>query len=234
MVLSLVLVAVALVGRVVHRIIGGPTVRIRVISVAGLHTLPKQTVIRSSGIQLGDSLYWINTGQIERRLLTLPGVAAARVEADFPHRLLIRITERQPKLFITHGSKVFYLDQERVVFQSARRSTNGLTCVVGVKASKHDLGKVLRTEHADTAFTVWHGLRRLNLKASIISLTNHRLSARLYDGTEIWFGDESDLSGKLKRLADCWRVMRDKKQHARYVDLRLRELVTWRPRGSEG
>jgi cell division septal protein FtsQ len=234
LVLLLMLVAIGLTARVVFRVVRGPKVRIQAISVVGARSLSAQAVIERSGVRLGESLYWINTGQVEWRLQRLPNIAAARVECDFPHRLVIRVTERRPKLFILRGQEVFYLDRARVVFWSALSRTDDLTRLTGLSVSKRDLGKALHGRRAGMAFQLWEGLRRLGLRPSLIALGGRQLSATLADGTQVWFGDDSDLRGKLKRLADCWQVMRRSEQRASYIDLRLPELVTWRPRGSEG
>ena len=234
LVFLLMLVAVGLAARVVFRIVRGPKVRIKAISVVGTRQLRAQAVIKQCGVRLGDSLYWINAGQMERRLERLPNVASARVERHFPHRLMIRVTERQPELFTVRGHEVFYIDRARVVFRLARSKTDNLTRVAGLGVSKRDVGKALRGRRAEVAFRVWEGLRRLGLRSSLIVLGGRLLSATLNDGTQLWFGDDSDLVGKLERFTDCWRVMQRSDQRASYIDLRLPELVTWRPRGSKG
>lgn len=66
----------------------------------------------------GNNVFLLRTGDIRRRLLDLPSVAAVDVRVVLPNRLVVAITERTAVLRVAHGGATYLLDGEGVVLEA--------------------------------------------------------------------------------------------------------------------
>ncbi len=101
----LALGTVALVAFLVARGFGGirrslltenPRFTLREIDIAGLVTIPRDRLLRETGISPGRNLMALDLAAIRRRLQEIPNVAEATVRREMPDRLLISVRERLP------------------------------------------------------------------------------------------------------------------------------------------
>lgn len=76
-------------------------------------------LIRASGVTRGTRLLDISTGQVSRRIETLPWVRKATVERLLPSRLRIRVVERTAELVVVTPQAPFLVDEQGMVLQQA-------------------------------------------------------------------------------------------------------------------
>jgi cell division protein FtsQ len=69
----------------------------------------QEEVQQWSGLAVGMSLWTVDPADVEARLLTHPGVRSAQVRREFPQRVYVTVSARQPVAIIVHES-LTYLD----------------------------------------------------------------------------------------------------------------------------
>ena len=77
---------------------------IRVVEVNGLSTVPKETVIDAAGIKIGQPLARLDTGDATSRVADIPAVAHVEVTRQWPHTVVLTVTERKPAIAVPHGT----------------------------------------------------------------------------------------------------------------------------------
>jgi cell division protein FtsQ len=74
-----------------------------------------EDILTQSGLTRGMSVWEIDPRQVEARLLAVSGIRAARVQREFPQRVMIHVQTRRPLAVIAHPT-VTYLDESGVAF----------------------------------------------------------------------------------------------------------------------
>lgn len=69
---------------------------LREIGVEGNRVWDRKAILETAGLELGIKLPLVPARKVEAALRGLPGVASAEVRREWPSRLVIRVTERQP------------------------------------------------------------------------------------------------------------------------------------------
>lgn len=88
--------------------------------VAGQKRVERQAIIDASGVKPGASLTALDPVVVQRAVETLPWVRTARVEAQLPSTLLIRVAEYQPfALLLSDTGKLLLVDRGGFVFKEA-------------------------------------------------------------------------------------------------------------------
>ncbi|WP_376797440.1 cell division protein FtsQ/DivIB [Thermogemmatispora sp.] len=96
----------------------GPAFRIQQITVIGTQNRALITQIQQLGVQ-GQNLFLIDTAALSRRVAALPLVAAASVERDWPDRLQVIVSERQPVLLWQTSQGSYSVDRSGMVLAAA-------------------------------------------------------------------------------------------------------------------
>jgi hypothetical protein len=88
--------------------------------VSGQKRVDRQAIIDASGVKPGASLTSLDPVVVQRTVEALPWVRTARVEAQLPSTLLIRIAEYQPfALLLSDTGKLLLVDRGGFVFKQA-------------------------------------------------------------------------------------------------------------------
>jgi hypothetical protein len=129
------------------------------------------------GLPVGQrpNLFSLRTDEMQRRLVELPAVAEAEVQAVLPDALLVTVEERQPLFVWRAGGADFLVDADGVLIDRAgpgvpalpvvedrRSSTSGEPVVVGDVLEPIDLTAILRIA-AVTPELIGSGAERLEL-----------------------------------------------------------------------
>lgn len=69
---------------------------LRQVEVRGALTLDPQALVRAAGLELGSPLASVDPERVRRELLRLPRVRQARVEVQWPSRVVVWVQERKP------------------------------------------------------------------------------------------------------------------------------------------
>ena len=88
--------------------------------VTGQKRVERQAIIDASGVKPGTSLTALDPVVVQRTIESLPWVRTARVEAQLPSTLVIRIAEYQPfALLLSDTGKLLLVDRGGFVFKAA-------------------------------------------------------------------------------------------------------------------
>ncbi len=88
--------------------------------VTGQKRVDRQAIIDASGVKPGASLTSLDPVVVQRTVEALPWVRTARVEAQLPSTLVIRVSEYQPfALLLSESGKLLLVDRGGFVFKEA-------------------------------------------------------------------------------------------------------------------
>jgi cell division protein FtsQ len=110
---------------------------VREVQVQGVHRLTTQEVIATAKVPDGRPLARLDTTAIKRRVAELPQVAAVDVQRNWPHTVLIQVTERTAVAYAVDAkATVWLVDINGVAFASAASPPADLVKYVSATPSK--------------------------------------------------------------------------------------------------
>ena len=143
-----VLVVLAVVGGLAHvpwNALGDRLVTIGEVRVEGVHYLDAATVVKRSGLKLGDGWLDVDLAAARQRLLRDSRIREARVDRGLPRVVTVRIVERVPVLLTRHGSP-WELDADGVLLAPlAEGVVADVPVLTGVDAERYRAGTCLAT-----------------------------------------------------------------------------------------
>lgn len=104
-------------------------VDLRTVTVEGTSRLTPAAVVRAADVRHGQSLFRVDLGAVAHRVERLPVVAAAAVSRRWPHRLVIRVTERTPVAVVDGTDGPVLLDRTGLAFAREPHPPAGLVHV---------------------------------------------------------------------------------------------------------
>jgi len=112
-------VVVTVVGGAVWAAWSSPLLAVQTVTVKGTSRLSPGDVLVAARVPIGRSMLRLDPGQIRSRVAALPAVAAVTVDRDWPHRLVITVTERRPVAVVASSGGVELVDASGVAFATA-------------------------------------------------------------------------------------------------------------------
>jgi len=190
-------VLVTVVGGAVWAAWSSPLLAVRSVTVKGTSRLSPADVLAAARVPIGRSLLGIDPGRIQARVAALPAVGAVSVDRDWPHRLVITVTERRPVAVVTSSAGAQLVDAAGVAFATTDQAPAGLLQLV-LGAAVPGAGDA----DARAALAVWSQLPR-PLRAAVrsiaapspVDVTLHLAGRR----TVVW-GDPGETARKLAVL----------------------------------
>lgn len=119
-------VAVTLGGGAVWAAWSSPLLAVRTIIVKGTSRLSVADVLAAARVPIGRSLLRLDPGTIRARVAALPAVRSVTVDRDWPHRLVITVTERSPVAAVATTGGVELVDAAGVAFATQAQPPAGL------------------------------------------------------------------------------------------------------------
>jgi cell division protein FtsQ len=119
-------VGVTVVGGGIWAAWSSPLLAVQSVTVKGTSRLASADVLAAARVPIGRSLLQVDPGPIRARVAALAAVQAVTVDRDWPHRLVITVTERRPAAAVVTGSGVELVDASGVAFATADRVPSGL------------------------------------------------------------------------------------------------------------
>jgi cell division protein FtsQ len=104
-------------------------VAVREVTVEGTSRLSVGQVLDAAAVRGGESLFALDPDGVARRVERLPAVASVDVNRDWPHRVVITVTERRPVAVVTEDGKATLLDASGVAFAHVDHAPAGLVPV---------------------------------------------------------------------------------------------------------
>lgn len=176
------------------------------IEVTGNEALERADVLTVAGINVGEHMLLVNTGEAQRKLLQNPRIKSVQIRRLYPDRLVIAIEERRPVASIAGGGSYAIIDAEGYVL-SIEADSQELLQVYGMGSAGFQLGKRLGdSEDFNSAIllTMIAALEKANVLGDMAGLDiTQPLSVNLTtkDGYSIHVGQAENLDEKLSNLA---------------------------------
>ena len=200
----------ALAAAIVTTLLGGlvwvgyasPVLRLTSVTVKGTSRLTPAQVLAVARVRTGVPLLEVPVGEVRRRVASLPTVARVRVDRDWPHRLVIDVTERRPVAAVSAGggpdNEAVLVDADGVAFAAVTQVPAGL---LDLRVPMPALGAV--SAPASSALRVW-GQLPAGVKREIRWLradSPDAVTFSLARGSTVVWGSAADGPDKLAVLA---------------------------------
>ena len=175
------------------------------IEVEGNTTIPRADVLSQAGINVGEHILLVNTGEARARLLENPLIQDATIQRVYPDKLRIIIQERQPIAAIAGGGSYAIIDAEGYVI-SIEKSPGDLLEVFGMGSTGFQVNQRLGETgdfYSNILISVIEALNQAGIAEDMQSLDmTQPLSVNLEskDGYTIHLGQTEDLLDKLANL----------------------------------
>jgi cell division protein FtsQ len=148
----------------------------------------------------GRSLLALNQETVERRLSSLPDVAAVSVDRDFPHALRLAVTPAHSIAVLREGPSAWIVSSDgRVIREAPREAAPKLPRVWVPRTTSVDVGAPVADVNAVRAIRAIAIARRLRfgLRLTTVRSTDSDLTFVLAAGPELRLGGITDLPVKL-------------------------------------
>lgn len=96
-----------------------PVFRAREVEVSGVRRLTAAQVRAALDLPADRSIFFLNRGALQARLLTLPWVRSASVSLGLPDRVDVTVSEWSPVAVVARGERSYYLNERGVVLDPA-------------------------------------------------------------------------------------------------------------------
>lgn len=185
-ILAVVVVLAGLAGWVTY---GTSLVGVREVRVTGVDILTAGQVRQTADIRDGTPLARVDLAAVRERVSRLAPVEQVTVRRDWPHAIVVQVTERTPVAVVPQEKKFLLVDRTGVGFHTVASRPRGLaTMVVDTPA---DLPAAARVLDALTP----------RLRAELVSITVDgpaRIRLKLTGGREVIWGDATQSDRKAK------------------------------------
>lgn len=183
--------------------------------ITGTQFLPSAELVQVSGIR-GYNVFFIDARAVERALMQMPEVQAARVIVRLPNVVTMEIVERQPIGVWQRGDTAYWVDKEGVLMRVRAalpdlptvRDFDGGTLALGQRAPANAFAAfvALRAAMPESPRALeWSSARG-------IAFTDER-------GWKIYLGTAEDMSGKIAILRALVAHLVAQNARIRFIDL---------------
>ncbi len=132
-----------------------PALRVTQVRVEGAQTLTPQQIVEEARVPSRTNIFWMLRQPFAQRLQSDPIIDHAARSIEMPNRLVLSVTERQPRAILAGGGQFWLLDKKGVPYQELDRPLPHLPVVQvapAVLPTDMTLGKPLRTPWLNDAF----------------------------------------------------------------------------------
>jgi len=183
-----------------------PVFSVSHITVVGNKILSEKDIITASGIDKGDNFIFLNASKCEKAINSLGYVDEVRVKRKFFTRIEIEVKEAKEVAYVTFSGKYVGIDISGKVL-SIRKSSKfkpkkAVISGLGIVSVKK--GDTIEPKSPQKYKIVIQLMELLNTKeilsrtAKIDIADKNKISVFLDSGTEIYFGDSSELDYKME------------------------------------
>ncbi len=187
--------------------------KVTAIEGVGVSAISPNDVLAASGLRGGERILWMRTGRVAARIEAFPSVASVEVQRTLPGTIVIRVTERTAMVLLGRGLAA---DANGIVFGYPR--TTGIPGLVGWRAPARP-GAVLDGGSRAGLAALPSFPADLRGRIKTISLVG-TVTMVLIDGTQIRFGQPTDLIDKARAAASVLADAARRHEVLAYVDVR--------------
>jgi cell division protein FtsQ len=197
--------------------------KVTTIEVVGATAVSPNDVLAASGLHGGERILWLRTGKVAARIESFPSVEAVAVERSLPGTIVIRVTERAAVVMLAPGLAA---DANGVTFSYP--PNHRLPTMVGWRAPARP-GAVLDGGSRAVLASLASFPAALLQRVRQISLLG-AVTMTLDDGTQIRFGQPTDLVAKARAAVAVLAAAAAKHEILAYVDVRAPTVPASRDR----
>jgi cell division protein FtsQ len=169
----------------------------------------------------GESLVAFDSADGDRLLATVPWVASARYDRDFPHTLRVFVTPEQPVALLRRGHDAWVIAASARVLSRVASPPLPALPRVWLSASSDPLVGTVLADPEVAAVRALASMGRLPSRIRSVRVEGDEVTLVTTMGTTILFGDLSRTRLKLAVLARVLPLATD----ARYIDVSVPERV---------
>ncbi len=177
---------------------------IETINVEGSSRYTAEEIIEKSGLQTGDNLFRISTGDASERIISgFEYIDNVKIRRSFPNKLTIAVTEAKPVMSLSSGTSYYLVSDAGRILESGLAGPKENTFVVtGVDLNGYKNGDFISTDTSPEMETL-HTINDICEEMSLAGLTrvdlNSIVDIRLYinDRIRVDIGSVTDLKYKL-------------------------------------
>jgi cell division protein FtsQ len=210
---------------------------IKNIEIQGTHRLTPEVVLRLAKLGPDTNLLALRPAQVERTLLTHPWIARAELTRKWPHRLQLKIQEREPVALVQLGEELYYVGRQGTLFKpSSPGDPHNFPVITGLAPAHFRFTEGAMPEILVQAFQLLEVLKTASPPLNLENVSEiHADAERGFSLYANGLGGALDLgfkdySSKLKKFAQIWPALAQKGYAARIgrinLDYPQRVLVT--------
>ncbi|MCU0587859.1 MAG: FtsQ-type POTRA domain-containing protein [Syntrophobacteraceae bacterium] len=136
----------AVLARAYHALLDGPWFRLEEVEISGLKTVERGEILNALGIPRNASLLTMDISERAKALNAIPWLLASSVKVDWPHRVMVEVTEREP-FAVVFADRFLVMDADGGLFaETAPNEHPSLPLVTGFSGSGLKVGDRLPAE----------------------------------------------------------------------------------------
>lgn len=197
-----------------------PLLNVSRVQVVGAKQTSVADVRAASGLDDGQNLLLVSTGEVADAVEALPWVRAADVHRRLPGTVRVKIVERRAAVVVTVAAGTWTIDGSGHVLEEGAVSKD-LPTLTGAVLAAPEPGETLDAPEVSAGLAVWRSLPK-NVKAdvaSVVAPSRERIALILRDGTMIRYGGADRLQSKNEVLLVLLRRLEAEGTTATYVDI---------------
>ncbi|WP_303868982.1 cell division protein FtsQ/DivIB [Acetobacterium wieringae] len=148
------------------------------IEVVGNEIIDTETVVKASGINVGESIFLIDVNQANYNINSLMNLDELEISKIMPNKILIRMVESVPICAVNYDNKVYYLTEDKKLIEDGEylRKTD-IPLVFGSDAvSISEIGKEVVVEPYWRFDTVMNILKDLKSDGNLAKISEVRMT----------------------------------------------------------
>lgn len=123
---------------------------IKNIYVTGNKTVPKDDIIRMSGIQYNQNIFKLNNKKIVKGMFDNPKIKAVRIKRILPSGVAVDIIEREGTALLPYLGSFINIDDETIIIEViSLESELNLPKVIGINFGDFKIGEKLKVDNQD-------------------------------------------------------------------------------------
>ena len=205
-----------------------PQFRIQTLRVEGTDVLSDDEIIKQAAITYADTIFFLKTEEVRRRVMELPLVKTCRVVTEFPNKVIISIEERKALATLMLNNRLFEIDQDCNVLRELGKGVEHVgPFITNVKGlASVEVGQRLPNPALVNAMATWSAFRKTAIAREI---TVSEISAA-YENRIAMYCDElrfeirwgrDNLERQAAKLDFFWKMQNRQIEAQEYVDLRF-------------
>ena len=199
-----------------YTLFANPSFYIYGAAISGNSALSAREIYNASRID-SQSIFWINSLEVENRIEAMPNIKSAHVSIDLPGQVVIEVVERRPQLLWQVENTVWWVDHEGTIVPPRADTPDDMLRIIDDDRQPLEAGYQIDS-------TIIQGAQALRLLVPDVRVIRHTRAQGLIvatpEGWPVYLGDGSQMRAKLIVLSTLLPQIRESNMTPSYIDLR--------------